>query len=210
MSSSASIPRSGTRGYPGNLGLLFAEHAQPRRAPRSSICATPARPRAGELPRARRAAATRSRAACARAGLTPGDRIAHPLAQPRTSSSRRCSARCARASCRSRSTSSSPPTRSHTSSSDAGAKLRLRRARARGACARRACDVDRSFGGASFERFLDPGDVRRVRARARFGRDPALHLGLDRPAERRAAHALRPELEPAHPRAHARHDASTT
>ena len=51
-----------------------------------------------------------------------------------------------------------------------------------------------------------PGAVRGVRARAGLGRDTALYLRLDRPAERRAADALRPELEPAHPRAHARHD----
>lgn len=69
-----SIPRPEPRGYPGNLGLLFAEHAASTRTAITDL-RDPVRPRPvsfHELDAACNACAR----ALVKAGLQPGDRIA--------------------------------------------------------------------------------------------------------------------------------------
>ncbi|MEK6592229.1 MAG: class I adenylate-forming enzyme family protein [Pseudomonadota bacterium] len=67
------IPRPEPRGYPGNLGLLFAEHAGASRPAIIDLC-DPAAPRAVSF-RELDAACDAAARGLARAGLVPGERI---------------------------------------------------------------------------------------------------------------------------------------
>src|SRR5262245_15525786 len=69
-----SIPRPESRGYPGNLGLLFAAHAQSDR-PAIVELRDPARPRPVTF-RELNAECDAVARGLKRAGLAPGDRIA--------------------------------------------------------------------------------------------------------------------------------------
>ncbi len=198
------IPCPEPRGYPGNLGLLFAEHAQSDR-PAIVDLREPAKPR----PVSFRELDARCNAVArglVKAGLKPGDRIGILSLNRAEFVMTLLGAMRAGVV---------PVPVNVKLAADTVAYILQRCGRPHGVrgTSHEAPESSRAAHRGIRQRFRALSRSRAVhgvRAHAGFGRDTALHLRLDRPAERRAADPLRPELEPAHPRAHARHDRART
>ena len=194
VTATPAIPEPEPRGYPGNLGSLFAAHADSQRTAIVDLHDA-ARPREISY-RALDQMCNAVARGCARAGLVAGDRVG-------ILSLNRVEFVATLLGCMRAGVVPVPINIKLTADAvafileDAGAKIVFTEPALRKLCPAGLRIV--VYGEAvddGYDRFVDPGLLPSIRTRAGFHRGATLHVGLHRPTEGRAAHALRAELEP--------------